>query len=223
MSISPSGAFAAFWFWSIFAIFILFFLISIYKAPWQKLLQQTYYQHIFLASSVFLILFWSLKTEVSSGINIHFLGVTTLTLMFGWPFAILNISIVLIVLSIIGIESFKTFPFNIVFSGIIPIFISYFIYYFSQRFLPYHFAIYVFFCAFLGAAVATLIAFLTTIIFLTTTHAFNAEYLYYAYLPYTPLILFTEAFLNGMLITVLVVLKPEWLTTFDDEKYILNK
>ena len=34
--------------------------------------------------------------------------------------------------------------------------------------------------------------------------------------------LFPEGFLNGMLMTILVVYRPEWVSSFDDREY-LNK
>jgi uncharacterized membrane protein len=43
------------------------------------------------------------------------------------------------------------------------------------------------------------------------------------YLPYIPLIIFPEAVLNGMLMTVFVVIRPEWVRSFDDEFYIVGR
>jgi uncharacterized membrane protein len=33
----------------------------------------------------------------------------------------------------------------------------------------------------------------------------------------------SEAFATGMLITVMVVYKPQWVATFDDRRYLLDK
>ena len=40
------------------------------------------------------------------------------------------------------------------------------------------------------------------------------------YLVITPLVMFPEALLNGMAVTLMVVYKPEWLKTFSDPVYI---
>jgi uncharacterized membrane protein len=40
---------------------------------------------------------------------------------------------------------------------------------------------------------------------------------------YTPLFMFPEMFITGMLIRVFFVYKPDWVITFDDERYIIGK
>jgi uncharacterized membrane protein len=40
------------------------------------------------------------------------------------------------------------------------------------------------------------------------------------YLPFLPLYLFPEGMLNGMLTTVFIGLRPQWLITFDDDSYL---
>ncbi|WP_367278175.1 hypothetical protein [uncultured Photobacterium sp.] len=42
------------------------------------------------------------------------------------------------------------------------------------------------------------------------------------YLALLPLLLFPEALLNGMAMTLLVVYKPEWVRTFADRDYIFK-
>lgn len=41
-----------------------------------------------------------------------------------------------------------------------------------------------------------------------------------AYLPYFIALGFGEAVVSGMLTTLLVVYRPTWVTTFDDERYL---
>ena len=43
------------------------------------------------------------------------------------------------------------------------------------------------------------------------------------YLSILPLLLFPEALLNGMAITLLVVFRPQWVCTFYDRDYLINK
>jgi uncharacterized membrane protein len=38
-----------------------------------------------------------------------------------------------------------------------------------------------------------------------------------------PLIFFSEAFINGMIMTAMVALRPGWVGSFDDELYLKNK
>jgi uncharacterized membrane protein len=43
------------------------------------------------------------------------------------------------------------------------------------------------------------------------------------YLPYYLLLGFAEAWLNGALITLMVVYAPHWVGSFDDRRYLLHK
>ena len=43
------------------------------------------------------------------------------------------------------------------------------------------------------------------------------------YLPFFLVVGFSEAWLTGMALTVLVIYRPEWVATFDDRSYLLNK
>jgi uncharacterized membrane protein len=41
-----------------------------------------------------------------------------------------------------------------------------------------------------------------------------------SYLSILPLMMFPEAFVNGLVVTGLVVFKPTWIPSFDDEVYL---
>jgi len=43
------------------------------------------------------------------------------------------------------------------------------------------------------------------------------------YLQVIPLLMFGEAFLNGMVMTLLIAYKPRWVATFHDEWYLDGK
>ena len=43
------------------------------------------------------------------------------------------------------------------------------------------------------------------------------------YLPFFLLLAFSEAWLGGMATTLMVVFRPEWVTTFDDRRYLTRR
>jgi len=49
------------------------------------------------------------------------------------------------------------------------------------------------------------------------------DYLAAEYLPYFLLLGFSEAWLSGMVMTLFVVYRPNWVGTFDDASYLANK
>ena len=113
------------------------------------------------------------------------------------------------------------------FSGVIPIAVSWAIFRFADRYLPNHFFIYIFINAFFGSALAVLIALLALVAVLTANlgpvDITSAGIFPSDYLPFLPLIMLPEATLNGFIMTGLAALRPEWVATFDDDRYLRGK
>ena len=55
---------------------------------------------------------------------------------------------------------------------------------------------------------------------LVANNVYSFDEIVQSYLPFLPLFLFPEGFLNGMLITVFIGIRPHWLKTFDEESYL---
>ncbi len=189
------------------------------RAPWRQLRAARTRQHLFLGTVVALALLWSLHAGLKPGLGFHFMGVTVFTLMFGWPLAALGVG-----LAWLGLawreSALAAFSLNALLFGIAPVSVSYAVYYWVQRHLPHHVFIYIFLCAFLGAILAACIAVLSVVAVLVGSDVYSYEYIATSYLPFLPLYLLPEGLLNGMLITALVGLRPDWLVTFDEQSYL---
>jgi uncharacterized membrane protein len=190
-------------------------------APWWHLKDTRDFN--ILVSAILAILFiWTMRAGIDASLSFHLIGATLLTLMFGWAFAVLGISMVVIGVTIIQDGSWTMLPLNVLLSGILPVMVSHLIYRFADRRLPKNFFIYIFICAFFGAALA-----MSAVVFATTmTHylsgAFSISYLQYNYYQYALLIMFPEAFVTGLLMTLFVAYRPQWVSTFDDRVYLRN-
>ena len=57
-------------------------------------------------------------------------------------------------------------------------------------------------------------------VLLIMTETYTATRISNEYLPFAPLYLFPEGLLNGMITTVLIGVRPDWLKTYDDELYL---
>jgi uncharacterized membrane protein len=172
---------------------------------------------------VALILVWSADAGVTPGLSFHFLGATVLTLMFGWRLALLGLSAVLFALTLNGDGGWSAFGLNGLMLAALPVAVSQLVYQQVDQRLPKHFFIYIFICAFLGAAAAMAATALASVVVLILSGVYSLERLSYEYLPFFPLIVFPEALLNGMIMTLLVALRPQWVCTFDDRRYLDNK
>lgn len=192
-------------------------------APWRLFLAVSTRQHLFLASCLLLVLLWGMRAEVGPALSIHFLGMSALTLMFGWPLALFAGTLIMAAFSLLGHAGWTALGVNTLITTAIPVGVTHALFLFSRRFLPPNFFVYIFVPGFLGAALGVLTSVLMGTALLVGTGVYDAQHLWHDYLPYLPLVMLPEAVLNGMILTALVALKPDWVATFDDDFYIRNR
>lgn len=211
------------WLWIAAAIYVLVLFTAVRTTRWRDYLERPDRAHVLLGSSVALILLWQITTTRLPGLEYHYLGATLMTLMFGWQRALVIISLVLLGLIYNGSSDWQTYPLNVLVMGLTPILISYGVYRLAEHKLPHHVFIYIFVNGFFGAALAMAGAASLAAALLLIAGAYSPAQLAYDYFPYLPLMMFPEAFITGMFTSILVAMRPEWINTFDDEKYIRGK
>ncbi len=219
----PSGLLPGSLLWAGNLLFLLCLLVAIRLAPWKALFEKQENQHVFLGAVVILLSIWGIKAGISPGLGFHHLGATLFTLMFGWPLAIIGLTITMLASLLLQASDWSSLGVNSLLSIVIPIFVSHLILKFSQKRLPDNFFIYIFICAFFGAGIAIAVSRLSAIALLSVINAYPDVQLIEESLQYLPLIMFPEAFVTGMLITIFVVYHPDWVSTFDDDRYIKGK
>lgn len=203
-----------------FAVFLLFAAV---KVEFRQLLDNKPNQHVYFGAMVFLLMLWGIKAGVSPGLGFHHLGATLFTLMFGWQLALFGLSIIMLVTVLMQYNELISLGINGCLSIVVPVFTSYAVLRFSQRFLPDNFFIYIFIAAFFGAGIAVAMSRFSSLILLGLVNAYPDVKLIEESLVYTPLFMFPEMFVTGMLISIFVVYKPDWVMTFEDERYITGK
>ena len=114
-------------------------------------------------------------------------------------------------------------PVNGLAMGLLPVLVATLIFTFADRKLPNHFFIYVFVNAFFGAGVTVSVTLLTTATLLVSANVYSFAQLTESHLPFLPLMFFPEAFITGMLVTMMVAFTPVWVSTFDDARYLQGK
>ncbi len=209
--------------WLLNALFLSILLYAASKTPFKKFLENVSGQHVYFGAMVLLFLLWGVKAGISPGLGFHHLGATLFTLMFGWPLAIFGLSIIMLASVLLQHNELISLGANGVLSIIIPVMVSYGVLRLSQKFLPDNFFIYIFIAAFFGAGIAVAASRLASIVLLTLIDAYPLAKLIEESLLYTPMFMFPEMFITGMLISIFVVYRPDWVVTFDDERYIIGK
>jgi len=205
---------------------VLFGLLLIYagsRSVLAQLLQNKPNQHVYFGAMVILFLMWGMKAGITPGLGFHHLGATLFTLMFGWPLALFGLGTILLASVLLQHAEWMSLGVNGCLSIAIPVFVSYAILKLSQRLLPDNFFIYIFVVAFFGAGIAVACSRFASIILLSMVDAYPDAKLIAESLMFTPLFMFPEMFVTGMLISIFVVYKPDWVMTFDDKRYIIGK
>jgi uncharacterized membrane protein len=207
--------------WISFILYVSLLFFALWQAPWFHL-KNTTDTHVFFASCLILWLMWRNSVGITPGMEFHLLLASTMTLMFGWPFAILGVSFAQLALTIEGEAQWASFFINTLCNGIIPIFVTYAVYWLVYIALPRHFFIYIFLTAFIGSALAMLISRLVgLVILLSGGHYALADLGEEPW--FIVVMLFPEAFMNGLIMTILVVYRPQWVSSFSDKDYLHGK
>lgn len=208
--------------WFIYGLFVPALAVLVWalvQVNWQALKDYTLLQHIFYSACLALAVLWSIRAGLSSGLGIHFMGLTAATLVMGWPLAILAGAIGLLCVSIIGLESYDGFAVNFLVSVALPVLTSYGVLHLVQRKLPANPFVYIFLCGFFNGAIAILCVACVTSLMLGLLEVYSWEAVFDEYFMYLPLMLFPEAFINGMVVAGVMGTVPHLLSSFDVDKY----
>lgn len=218
----PYGLLPESWHWIAAGLYMLVLIPALLTAPWQRF-KNAEMIHVFLGGCVGLLILWHITTTQFPGLNYHYIGATLLTLMFGWQLALLAFTLVFIGMMLNGSSDWQSLPMNVLVMGLVPILVSQFIYNLVDRKLPNHFFIYVFVNAFFGAGIALVIMILVASGILMLGDVYSFKQLSQEYYPFIPLMVFPEGFITGMLVSIMVAMTPNWVSTFDDYRYLNGK
>lgn len=188
-------------------------------APWRRL-REPEMQHALFGSIVALAILWWIRAGIVPGLGFHFFGVTAVTLMFGWQLACLAALPVLLAGVFTGQGDLGGLGLNGLLLFMLPAGLSWWVHRAATRRLPPNFFVYVFINCYLAAVLAMAGATLFMAAVLVSTDVVAADYLWRDYLPFLPMLLLSEGFINGATIAVLVATRPGWVWTFDDRRYL---
>ena len=194
-------------------------LFTLRRMPWETFFVRGRVQ-LFLVAVLALLLMWGMRAQVLDGLALHFLGMAAVTLVFGWQAALLSAFLVASVLALFGVLPWSAFPLTVLLAGALPVAVAWALLRLIETRLPPHMFIYLYGVAFLGGAlsVAATVLVSAALYGLFTDLAWGD--IYRDYLRYMPLLVLPEAVVNGMVITGLVMVRPEWLATWSDERYL---
>lgn len=198
--------------------------LALSRRPWIELLNDIGLQHRWLAATVMVLLLWQLRAQAVDWLTLHLMFTALLTLLFKAPLALLSITIINVVMVLVGQADWQLLGVNVLVTGVVPALVIGLVWRLVDRHLPDNLMVFLFVCGFFGAALATLAAGLTAV-GLMAAGADNTETLRQAleYARFLPLLMPSEAFITGMLMSILLVYHPDWVATLNDHRYIDTK
>lgn len=210
------------WYWAAWAAWVPLFAYCVRRAPWARL-KDSAQSNLWLGLIVILVFLWSMKAGVKPGLTLHLLGAMAFTLCVGPQLAFVGLSLVLAGVNLNSGGDWTSFALNSLLTAGVGVAVSWRIYGAVDRWLPKNLFVYIFVNGFFGAALSVMAVGMCSSLVLALGNAYTLEYLTGEYLPYFLLLGFSEAWLSGMVMTLLVVYRPEWVSTFDDSRYLVNK
>jgi uncharacterized membrane protein len=208
--------------WWLAGLYVATTVTAIRHAPWKRLFRQNLL-HVFFGSIVALIVLWHMRGQVQPGLSFHLLGVTTITLMFGWSLAIVIASLALMAVSLNAGYGWHGYVVSFLTVVLVPITLSHISLILVRSWLPKHFFVYVLGNGFFTGWLVGYISGYLAMQMLVISGAYTMAELQVTIMPFFPLMFFPEALVNGWIITMLVVFYPAWVYSFSDEQYLHGK
>lgn len=172
-----------------------------------------------LIASVALVVLWQIRAGTMPGLSLHLLGAMLCTLVFGPALAVGPLSVALLVVSLTTGAEWQVFGLNACLLIFWPVMVSQGFARLVAR-LPSNIFVFIFVGGFFASAFVVLLTgwLLAAVLWLMQFYPWAG--LLEDFASYWLLVAFSEAWLSGMLLTVMVVYRPELVAMFDAGRYI---
>jgi uncharacterized membrane protein len=154
---------------------------------------------------------------------LHLSGVAVAVAMFRVPAALLALTLALAATTANGRAEWSMFGPNAVIVALLPVGLMAGWMRLVDRFLPKHMFVFIFANGFFGSAVVMFVVGVLLSLLLALAGVADFGHWRHVWLPYVLLLSFSEAWLSGMVVTLLVLYRPEWVATFDDHDYLRRR
>lgn len=205
-------------FWQWLALFVTLggALVAIALAPWKALFNVPLRQHLVFGCIFGLSVAWSLSVKVAGEVSFHLLLLATAVLVFGPALALINGLLALALVTAFGAPAWESFGVSALCGVLVPVASAFGTLKLSRKISVAPGFIYILGAGFVGGAVTvfSVAVFSVTLLWLMGHTSWALMAMENATL--LPLLMFPEGFINGTLITGLVVHFPDWVRTFDE-------
>ncbi len=154
------------------------------------------------------------------GMQLHYLGAAWIALLVGFPRAMLSMTLVVTVQMLLQQSPLSAWGLRVLVEAALPIWAMWAVVQACRRWLPRNPFVFLLGCGMLGIGVVHALELGVTVLVLNTLGGQRAQVLWGEFLPYALLLAWGEAWLEGMLTTLLVVYVPGSVRLFDEDFYL---
>jgi uncharacterized membrane protein len=199
------------------AVILACLCASLWLKPWRMLVGTELLTPL-LATLVLLPWLWALPSLHQMPLQLHWSGAPLVTLMLGWPLAVLTLVAVGITTTLISATSVDTATALIVWQGLLPATFALLLGAALRRWVTHHPFVYVLGRGFLGSV---LCIFAASLLAQWTGHELPNVSNGLSLVGFW-LMAWGDAFITGMMCAIFVAFKPYWLATWSDQMYLKN-
>ncbi len=201
-------------------IYVPVLIWAVARAPWVELFTDSRRQHLLFGTVFALFVLWLVRRDFDTGVSYHVIGMTAVTLLLDWPLAIVGGLVAQVGLGLFGRQDLAAMGVTGALLILFPVLVTECCAILVERAQPRNPFVYIFCSGFLAAALSALLCLLVGLGLLWFDERFAMPEWLEDFVGYLWLIIFPEAFINGMVISALVVFCPEWLETFNCTRYL---
>jgi uncharacterized membrane protein len=191
-------------------------------AGW-RLLHRNALEPVYIGAVALLTGLWWLKVQSLAGLELHFLGISAMVLVFGWRLAMVGGAAALIGLTAVGGQDWGALGVNGLLTVVLPVVLANRLHALVYHWFPKHFFVYVIVAAHFTSMLVIAAAMLSGGVLLWALDVYPWSRIVNDYLIFLPIAMLPEGFLNGAIMSMLAAWKPEWVRSFDDRDYIEGK
>lgn len=206
--------------WLLWPLLLAGCAVAAWTAPWRALWAVPARLHLILGGVLCCVLLWSLSLRFIDGLWLHFLGLSSLTLVLGWRFAILAASLALVLYTLLQQQPLLALPAAWLVTVAVPATGTRLLLFYLRRLPLPNLFVYTLGAGFGGGILATVLAAITALLMFA---AFGLDDWLHSALANWPMIFllgFPEGFINGTVVTTLTVFFPDAMKTFDSQYYL---
>ena len=197
------------------AVILACLCASLWLKPWRMLVGTALLTPL-LATLVLLPWLWALPSLHHMPLQLHWSGAPLVTLMLGWPLAVLALVAVGISTTLISATSVDTATALIVWQGLLPATFALLLGAALRRWVTHHPFVYVLGRGFLGSV---LCIFAASVLAQGAGHDLPNVSSGLSVIAFW-LMAWGDAFITGMMCAIFVAFKPYWLATWSDNLYL---